>query len=138
MAVISWLNHATRLAAAAVIVLPLAAGCGKTEDGPVSQMVYRVDKLTVKRLAQSPPAIVIEAEGMAPTAAWTDIRLEPQVMVDDELTYHFVGTPPKEMAAQVLSPVKAARLVDPLPENVGKIRVAATGNALVEEVPPEE
>lgn len=132
------LSRAARLATAAALVLPLAAGCGKTEEKPMSQMVYRVDKLTIKRLAKSPPAVVIEAEGMAPTAAWTGIRLEPEVMVDDELTYHFVGTPPGRMAAQVLSQVKAARLVDPLPDNVAKIRVAAASNALVEEVPPEE
>lgn len=138
MAATKCLHRAVCLAAAVTLVLPLGAGCGKTEEKPVSRLVHRVDKVTIRRLGGSPPAVVIEAEGMAPSAAWTGVRLEPQMMVDDELTYRFVGMPPEGMAAQVLTHVKAARLVDPLPDNVAKIRVAAASNALVEEVPPEE
>lgn len=139
MGITHWLSRLGRIGATGALAL---TACGEATDeaakkeGPELKLVYSVDKITMKRLAKSPPALVLEAEGTAPTAGWENISLEPLVIENDTLTYRLMGTPPQGMAAQVLTPVKASRLVDPLPDGTAKIRVTAAENEVIEPVPP--
>jgi hypothetical protein len=134
-----WLS---RLGRAGVLGALALTGCGEgastsanAEKEPELKLIYTVDKVTIKRLAKTPPALVLEVEGTASSAGWENISLEPAMIEDDTLTYQLMGTPPEEMAAQMLTPVKASRIVDPLPDGTAKIRVIATQNEIVEPVP---
>lgn len=137
MGITYWLVRLGRAGALGALAL---TGCGeaadKTEAGkePELKLVYTVDKVTMQRLAKTPPALMLEVEGTAPTAGWTQISLEPAMIENDTLTYRLMGIPPEGMAAQVLTPVRASRLVDPLPEGTAKIRVTASQNEVVEPV----
>lgn len=138
-----WLSRLGRAGAACVLAL---GACGEAKDeaaeraekGPELQLVYSVDRVSIRRLAKTPPAAVLEVEGTAASAGWSGISLEPTVIENDTLTYRLMGVPPDGMAAQVLTAVKAERLMDPLPDGVAKIRVTALQNELIEPVPPEE
>ncbi|MBE1526571.1 hypothetical protein GGC65_001027 [Sphingopyxis sp. OAS728] len=57
------------------------------------------------------PLLVVEVEGLAATAGWTNVRLEPHVTItppdDGVLDFDLVGDRPSD-AAEVLSEVEAA------------------------------
>ncbi|MFP3945194.1 MAG: hypothetical protein ACLFWF_14955 [Alphaproteobacteria bacterium] len=131
-----------RLGAGVFGALALGA-CGEaaqdaatTEKEAALELVYTVDKVTIERLAKTPPALTLTVEGTARSAGWTEISLEPEQIENGTLTYRLMGAPPEGMAAQVLTSVSASRLVDPLPEGVTQIRVTAADNELTEPVPP--
>lgn len=140
MTITYWLSRLGRAGALGALAL---TACGEAQETtanaqkePELQMVNTVDKVTIERLAKTPPALTLKVEGTANTAGWSRISLEPAMIEGDTLTYRLMGKPPEGMAAQVMTSVTASRLVDPLPEGTTKIRVKAGRNEIVEPVPP--
>ena len=58
------------------------------------------------------PLLTVEAEGLAPTAGWSNVRLEPHVYItppdDGVQDFDLVGDRPADGAADALTPVEAA------------------------------
>ena len=86
------------------------------------------------------PLLVVEAEGLAPTAGWANVRLDPHVYItppdDGVQDFDLVGdrpAPGPSGAAEVLSEVEAA-WEGPLEDWVIGVRVHAVDNLIEDEV----
>lgn len=82
------------------------------------------------------PLLVVEAEGLAPTIGWTNVRLEAHVTItppdDGVQDFDLVGDRPSD-ATEVLSEVEAA-WEGPLEDWVVGVRVHAVDNLIEDEV----
>ena len=82
------------------------------------------------------PLLVVEAEGLAPTAGWTNVRLDPHVYItppdDGVQDFDLVGDRPSD-AAETLSEVEAA-WEGPLEDWVIGIRIHAIANMIEDEI----
>ena len=80
--------------------------------------------------------LTVEAEGLAPTAGWTNVRLEAHIYIDAPedgfQDFDLVGDRPSETSADVLTPVEAA-WEGPLEDWVLGVRVHAIDN-MIEEI----
>lgn len=83
------------------------------------------------------PLLTVEAEGLAPTAGWAKVRLEPHVHVtppeDGYQDFDLVGDRPSDPAAETPAPVEAA-WEGPLEEWVVGVRVHAIDNMIEDEI----
>ncbi|WP_447761868.1 hypothetical protein [Sphingopyxis panaciterrae] len=72
------------------------------------------------------PVLTVEAEGLAPTAGWANVRLDPHVYItppeDGFQDFDLVGDRPAEAAADALSEIEAA-WEGPLDEWVIGVRI---------------
>ncbi len=84
------------------------------------------------------PLLIVEADGLAPTAGWTHVRLEPHVYItppdDGVQDFDLVGDRPAGSAADALAPVEAG-WEGPLADWLIGVRIHAADN-MVEELPP--
>lgn len=82
------------------------------------------------------PLLVVEVEGLAPTAGWTNVRLDPHVYItppdDGVQDFDLVGDRPQD-AAEVLSEVEAA-WEGPLLDWCIGVRIHAVDNLIEDEV----
>lgn len=83
------------------------------------------------------PQLTVEAEGLAPTGGWTNVRLEAHIYIDAPedgyQDFDLVGDRPSEASADVLTPVEAA-WEGPLEDWVLGVRVHAIDNMIEEEL----
>ena len=83
------------------------------------------------------PQLTVEAEGLAATAGWTNVRLEAHIYIDPPddgfQDFDLVGDRPAEAGADVLTPVEAA-WEGPLEDWLIGVRVHAIDNMIEEEV----
>ena len=83
------------------------------------------------------PLLTVEVEGLAPTAGWANVRLDPHVYItppdDGVQDFDLVGDRPSGDAAEVLSEVEAA-WEGPLEDWVIGVRVHAVDNLIEDEV----
>lgn len=83
------------------------------------------------------PLLVVEVEGLAPTAGWTQVRLEPHVYItppdDGFQDFDLVGDRPADPAAQVMTAVEAG-WEGPLDDWVIGVRVHAIDNMIEDEI----
>ena len=88
------------------------------------------------------PQLTVEAEGLAPTAGWTNVRLEAHIYIDPPedgfQDFDLVGDRPSsessdEASADVLTPVEAA-WEGPLEDWLIGVRVHGIDNMIEEEV----
>ncbi len=97
---------------------------------PSATQVFEITELHVGILESFPPKLDITVRGTVTTAGWTDPQLKPftyvQAPPDGVYDFDFVATPPKGVAAQVMTPI---RLKVVLPgAGVNGIRVHAAQN----------
>ena len=82
------------------------------------------------------PLLVVEAEGLAPTAGWTNVRLDPHVYItppdDGVQDFDLVGDRPTD-AAEALTEVEAA-WEGPLADWCIGVRVHAVDNMIEDEL----
>lgn len=82
------------------------------------------------------PLLIVEAEGLAPTMGWANVRLDPHVYItppeDGVQDFDLVGDRPAE-AADALTEIEAA-WEGPLEEWVIGVRVHAVDNLIEDEV----
>lgn len=82
------------------------------------------------------PLLIVEAEGLAPTIGWTNVRLDPHAYItppdDGVQDFDLVGDRPAD-AAEVLSEVEAG-WEGPLEDWVVGVRVHAVDNLIEDEV----
>ncbi len=83
------------------------------------------------------PLLIVEADGLAPTAGWTHVRLEPHVYItppdDGVQDFDLVGDRPAGSAADALAPVEAG-WEGPLAHWLIGVRIHAADNMVEEEV----
>lgn len=81
--------------------------------------------------------LTVEAEGLAPTAGWTNVRLEAHIYIDAPedgyQDFDLVGDRPSEASTDVLTPIEAA-WEGPLEDWVLGVRVHAIDNMIEEEL----
>ncbi|HJS11228.1 hypothetical protein [Sphingopyxis sp.] len=82
------------------------------------------------------PLLIVEAEGLAPTTGWANVRLDPHVYItppeDGVQDFDLVGDRPAE-AAEALTEIEAA-WEGPLEDWVIGVRVHAVHNLIEDEV----
>ena len=83
------------------------------------------------------PLLVVEVEGLAATAGWANVRLDPHVYItppdDGVQDFDLVGDRPSGDATEALSEVEAA-WEGPLEDWVIGVRVHAVDNLIEDEV----
>ena len=81
--------------------------------------------------------LAVEAEGLAATTGWTNVRLEPHTYIDAPedgfQDFDLVGDRPADAAADALTPVEAA-WEGPLDDWVIGVRVHAIDNLVEQEI----
>lgn len=90
-------------------------------------MVYeKVPKLTnvsIELLKKHPPALIVHAEGIVPTSGWSQERLRRISTTGGKYEYDFEAVRPTDATLQVIMPVFAADIIDPIPDNINTIVV---------------
>ncbi len=83
------------------------------------------------------PLLIVEAEGLAPTSGWANVRLDPHVYItppdDGVQDFDLVGDRPAGTAADALTLVEAA-WEGPLADWVIAVRIHAIDNMIEDEV----
>jgi len=83
------------------------------------------------------PILIVEAEGLASTADWKHVRLEPHVYItspdDGFQDFDLVGDRPSDARADALTPVEAG-WEGPLEDWVIGVRIHAIDNMIEDEV----
>jgi hypothetical protein len=132
-------------AAAAAILLVACEGAASdeprgpvTEPAPLPELIYTVDAVELALLQKFPLALEIRAKGTARTGGWSGAYLkrldefpgEPGVM-----SFSFVAMRPSGPVTMALAPLEAAPfLLDPLPDEIKRIRVVAETNERIVEI----
>jgi hypothetical protein len=103
------------------------------------QLVLEVTEVNLAILESFPPQLQITAFGTVPTTGWTNPQLIPYTYIqappDGIYDFDFVATPPKDVAAQVISPIRV-RVVVPS-EGIKGVRIHASTNEKVALLKPE-
>lgn len=83
------------------------------------------------------PVLIVEVEGLAPTAGWSHVRLEPHVYItppdDGFQDFDLVADRPSDAAADALTPVEAG-WEGPLEDWCIGVRIHAVDNMIEDEV----
>ena len=83
------------------------------------------------------PLLIVEAEGLAPTTGWANVRLDPHVYItppeDGVQDFDLVGDRPSDAGADALTEVEAA-WEGPLQDWCIAVRVHAIDNLIEDEV----
>jgi hypothetical protein len=94
------------------------------------QKILEITELNVSILESFPPQLKVLAKGTVPTTGWSNPQLIPYVYVqappDGIYDFDFVATPPKDIAAQVISPIRVSATLPG--QGVKGIRIHASTN----------
>lgn len=104
----------------------------------MSELVREIVELTAFIAGdEEHPLLTVEVEGLAPTAGWTNVRLEPHAAInppeDGVQEFDLVGDRPAGTVAEALTEVEAA-WEGPLDDWVIGVRVHAIDNMIEDEV----
>jgi len=96
------------------------------------ELIYSVDSVTITYIKKNPPEYRIDATGKTATSGWSNPDLSAVVYVqpppDGIYDFDFVAEPPSGMAAQVLTPIKAQKILGKMPKGFRGVRVSAKSN----------
>jgi len=96
------------------------------------ELIHSVDSVTITYIKKNPPEYRIDATGKATTSGWSNPELSAVVYVqappDGIYDYDFVAEPPSGVAAQVLTPIKAQKVLGKMPKGFRGVRVSAKSN----------
>jgi hypothetical protein len=96
------------------------------------QPVHSVETVSIEIIKSHPPQLQIIAEGTAPSTGFTDAALDETVYIDPPedgvYEYSFVATPPEEVSAPVMTPIRAQTLRFPLPNGLKGVSVRSETN----------
>ena len=129
-------NITIALAAATSLLLAGAPALNaKPAPAPAPQkLVIRVRGASVM-VIKTPHSVKICARASVPTSGWTNPRLRPVIYVQAPpngiYDFDFVATPPRGIAAQVITPIQAVRIWTPYPTGLHGVRVKGAGNSVV-------
>jgi hypothetical protein len=104
------------------------------------QKILEITELNVRVLESFPPQLQVSVFGTVPSAGWTNPQLVPYTYVqappDGIYDFDFMASPPKEMSAQVVSPIRVKTTLSG--QDIKGIRVYASLNAKEFLLNPEE
>ena len=96
------------------------------------KQVLEIQSVQLSVLESAPPKLRIVASGTVPTAGWTEPQLLPFVYIqpppDGIYDFSFVAKAPREIVPQVITPITADFLLEPLPDDLRGVRVHASLN----------
>lgn len=96
------------------------------------QPVYSVETVSIEIIKSHPPQLQIFAEGTVPSTGFTDAMLDEIIYTDPPhdgmYEYNFVATPPEEVSADVMTPIRAEALRFPLPNGLKGVSVRSETN----------
>jgi hypothetical protein len=118
---------------AGLVPLSLALGAAVPAVGQQAQGLRRVPMITAIECEVRGQSLFVFAEGLVPSAGWTDARLEPQRELNGIWEFALRARPPAGDAAQVVRRISAERRVstDGL-DGVRGLRVLGTGPGVAE------
>jgi hypothetical protein len=118
-----------------VLTLQGIAAFQATESEPTPESVQSVTQVSLGVLESFPPQLRITASGTVPTAGWTNPQLLPRIYIqappDGIYDFDFVANPPKNTAAQVVTPIQATYVWQSLPSGLKGVRIHAATNEQV-------
>jgi hypothetical protein len=113
---------------------------GAQISDPSSTLVLEVTHLSVGILESIPPKLDIIVRGMVPSTGWTNPQLRMHTYVqappDGVYDFDFVATPPKEVASEVITPIRLRIVI--FGAGINGIRVHAAHNSKVDILFPVE
>lgn len=105
-----------------------------------TQIVLEVTEINLRIFESFPPKLQVTVFGTVPSTGWTNPQLVPYTYVqappDGIYDFDFMAIPPKDIVAQVISPIRAR--TEFFAEGVKGIRVHASLNSKVVLLNPVE
>lgn len=105
-----------------------------------TQKILEITEINLQILESFPPKLRITVFGTVPTPGWTNPQLVPYTYIqappDGIYDFDFVASPPKDIVAQVVSPIRVR--TEFFAEGVKGIRVHATLNYKEALLSPQE
>jgi len=97
--------------------------------------VYEITAVRLSLYKSFPPALAIEVDALVTTSGYTDPELVEYIYVHPPLDgiYDFDcnATPPSGPSQDVLTPITAKYLMDPMPNDLNGVKVHASNNFMV-------
>lgn len=108
----------------------------------VLKLILEVHTVQLSVLESEPPKLRIVASGTVPSTGWTQPQLIPfvyiQPPIDGIYDFSFVAQEPKGTVPQVITPITADYLLDPIPDALKGVRVNASLNSKVIRLKPQD
>lgn len=116
------------------VILPLSSASGRSQD-QTQKSILEVNEVKLAVLKSFPPQLQIAASGTVPSAGWSNPQLVPYTYVqappDGIYDFDFVAAPPKDVAAQVITPITVKYVWKAFSEDLRGVRVHASRNSQV-------
>lgn len=114
---------------------------GRPANPNAPQLALSVESVSLAMTRKMPPSLIIRVKGTVRTAGWTDAALMPlQTFAPegDMRSFTLVAKPPAPdmFVAQVITPIEATVVLDPLPQGVKRIRILSETNEASAEINP--
>lgn len=97
--------------------------------------VYEIKDIRLTVLKTLSPQLAIEVDAIVPTTGYTDPELVEYIYIhpplDGVYDFDFYATPPSGPSLDVLSPITAKALMDPVPVDLKGVEVHASNNSKV-------
>ena len=94
--------------------------------------VYEITAVRITKYRSDPPKLAIEVDALVPTSGYADPELVEYIYVHPPLDgiyeLDFYATPPSGPAVQVISPISAKYVMEPMPEQLKGVKVYASNN----------
>jgi len=98
----------------------------------MDEMALEVKEVVLAILKSNPPQLAITAFGVVRTLGYTNPRLVPFVYIqpppDGIYDFSFVATAPTGPVGEMISPVTALYIMDPMPSDLKGVRIHASTN----------
>ena len=119
-----------------LILITACNGNDTPQDSGTPEKIMEVTGIELELLKSNPPQLNIVAKGNTSSAGWSKAKISPFVYItpppDGIYDFDFLAVPPSGPSATVITPVKAAYNLNPLPDNLKGVRIHAKQNKQVE------
>ena len=119
------------------VLLALNLGCNETpnESSNDRQIIQSISEAHLSIPAGQTTQLEIAATGMVTTSGWSDPVLVPVEYItppaDGIYEFTFYATPPKQLAAEVMTPIDATYRMKTVPDDLTGVRIIAETNDFV-------
>jgi hypothetical protein len=104
-------------------------------DYQESESILEIAEVNLFVLKSFPSQLQIVASGIAPTSGWSNPQLVPYTYVqappDGIYDFDFVATPPQDIVAEVITPIRAQYIWPIFPQELSGVRIHTSTNSQV-------
>lgn len=99
------------------------------------EIILEIAEVNLFVLKSFPSQLQIVASGIAPTSGWSNPQLVPYTYVqappDGIYDFDFMATPPQDIVAEVITPIRAQYIWPIFPQELSGVRIHTSTNSQV-------